>query len=904
MRKKLSLYQSKRDFNKTAEPSGKANIFKAKYPRFVVQKHDATRLHFDLRLEAGGVFKSWAVTRGPSLDPHDKRLAVEVEDHPLDYGDFEGTIPKGEYGGGTVMLWDRGFWMPAQGEDIEAALKAGELKFALAGDKLKGSWVLVRLAHDRTGKSKRNNWLLIKHRDDYVKAGNDGVISDDDRSVASKRTMAQISAGQGKGPTPFMSTATTAAEADAVWHSRPAGHKPSAASVKTFSKSPASNSPGKKKRTSSGAAMPEFIAPQLCKIVSRPTSGSGWVHEVKLDGYRIQLRVEGGDPVLYTRRGLDWTEKFSAIADAARNLPDAIIDGEVVALDGNGAPDFTALQAALSDRRSKDLVFFAFDLLFADGEDIRGLELAERKAKLKTMLSKLKGSDAGLIRYLEHLSGAGDAVLLSACRLNLEGIVSKRLAATYRSGRTGAWTKAKCRAGHEVVIGGWSGSAKTLRSLLVGIYRGGHLVHTGRVGTGFNARNTPELLAKLNALQSDKSSFGGDGAPKRGAGVTWIKPKLIAEIEFAGWTGSGMVRQAAFKGLRDDKTAREVRAEKPAKAGVAGLSQPSAGKRAATKDINTKPSSSKARTYTAPSQPKAAGGNVVMGVVISKPDKELWPADHGRAAVTKLDLANYFEAVGPWMIKHLRGRPCSLIRAPDGITGEQFFQRHAMAGASNLVEFVTVEGDRRPYLQIDRVEGLIAMAQAGGVEYHPWNCEPGDPSRPGRLVFDLDPAPDVAFASVITAAIELRGRLEKLGLVSFCKTTGGKGLHVVTPLSHAADGWPQAKAFAQAVCSQMVQDSPDRYLIKMTKTLRTGKIFLDYLRNDRMATAVAPLSPRARPGATVSMPLSWSQVRNGLDPQRFTIANVPKLIANSEAWQDYSESEKSLSAAVKKILGP
>ena len=897
MPKKLSLYQSKRDFNKTAEPSGRTSIAKAKYRRFVIQKHDATRLHFDLRLEVDGVFKSWAVTRGPSIDPHDKRLAVEVEDHPLDYGDFEGTIPKGEYGGGTVMLWDRGFWMPTQGEDVDAALKAGELKFALTGDKLKGGWVLVRLAHDRTGKSNRNNWLLIKHRDEYVKADSADLISDDDRSVASKRTMEQIRAGRGKGPTPFMSIATSAAEADAVWHSRPAGKAPPpAATAKEVAKSPAV----KKSSAARAAAMPKFIAPQLCKIVSRPTSDQDWVHEVKLDGYRVQLHVEAGSAVLYTRSGLDWTEKFSAIAAAARSLPDVIIDGEVVALDDNGAPDFAALQAALSDGRSQDLVFFAFDLLFAQGEDLRALALGERKAKLKTLLAKLKKQDADLIRYLEHLSGAGDAVLLSACRLNLEGIVSKRLAAPYRSGRTGAWTKAKCRAGHEVVIGGWSGSSKTLRSLLVGVYRGGHLMHTGRVGTGFNARNTPDILAKLNASQSDKSPFGGEGAPKRASDVTWVKPKLIAEIEFAGWTGSGMVRQAAFKGLRSDKMAREVRAEKPADAHAAELAQLKPEAPAKTKPKKKAKTQSPRASPAAPG--KASNGNVVMGVVISKPEKELWPADQGRGAVTKLDLAHYFEAVGPWMIKHLRGRPCSLIRAPDGITGEQFFQRHAMAGASNLVEFVTVEGDRKPYLQIDRVEGLIAMTQAGGVEYHPWNCEPGDPSRPGRLVFDLDPAPDVAFEAVIAAALEMRDRLEKLGLVAFCKTTGGKGLHVVTPLSHADKGWPQAKAFAQAVCSQMAQDSPDRYLIKMTKKLRTGKIFLDYLRNDRMATAVAPLSPRARPGATVSMPLTWAQVRNGLDPQRFTIASVPKLIAKLPAWDTYFESEKSLASAVTKIL--
>ena len=870
----LAPYQSKRDFTKTKEPSGEASIKPAEYPRFVIQKHAASRLHYDLRLEVDGVFKSWAVTKGPSLDPRDKRLAVEVEDHPLDYGDFEGTIPKGEYGGGTVMLWDRGFWVPDEG-DANKALRKGELKFTLAGEKLKGTWVLVRMRHDRDG-GKRNNWLLIKHRDGYEREN--APVTDEDRSVASGRSMDDIEAGKGRGPSSFISGGKAAAKADAVWHS----NRGAAEAAPTPPQPRKGRSRGRGKPP--GAA-PEFTPPQLCKIVTRPPSGENWVHEIKLDGYRVQMRIADGMAVMRTRKGLDWTHKFQAIADAAGSLPDAVIDGEVVALDHNGAPDFAGLQAALSEGRSRDLIYFVFDLLFEGGDDLRERPLLARKERLKALLTR-KGKHSAQIKFVEHLSEAGDAVLKSACRLNLEGIVSKRTDAAYQSGRTESWVKAKCRGGHEVVIGGWSGGARNLRSLLVGVYRGGHLVHTGRVGTGFNTRNAGGILKKLSALATEKSPFGGQDAPKKAADVTWVKPTLVAEIEFAGWTGAGMVRQASFKGLREDKPAGEVRAERPAPPREAELARPGT-------DAAKAP------------RPGGKDGAVVMGVVISKPGKELWPAAGDEQSFTKLDLAQYLEKIGPWMIEHLKGRPCSIIRSPDGITAEKFFQRHAMPGMSNLVSLVTVDGDRKPYVQIDRVEGLIASAQIAGVEYHPWNNEPGHPPVPGRLVFDLDPAPDVAFDAVIEGALEIRERLEAIGLVSFCKTTGGKGLHVVTPISVPRGGrigWDQAKAFAQALCMAMANDAPERYLIKMTKKLRTGRIFLDYLRNDRMSTAVAPLSPRARPGAPVSMPIAWSKVRSGLDPMRFTMRTAPGLLARSKPWEDYCDAERPLEPAIRKLI--
>ncbi len=916
---KLAKYQSMRDFEATPEPSGRAPVAKSDRLRFVIQKHAATRLHYDLRLEWQGVFLSWAVTRGPSLDPADKRLAVEVEPHPLDYGDFEGTIPKGQYGGGTVLLWDRGFWGPEEdGGDVEAQLKKGDLKVRFDGQRMQGGWVLVRIKNDRSG-GKRTNWLLIKHRDGGERPGDADALLAEDASIASGRTMQEITLGVGKGPTPFMTKPAKKASAKAVWNSN--------RDDKAQSKPAPTPRPAKPKKVE----VPTFVAPQLAKLVDRPPTEAGWAHEIKFDGYRTQLHVDAGKVRLLSRSGLDWTHRFPELAADAADWPDCVADGEVTALNGSGMPDFPGLTTALSSGKTSGLVFYLFDLLFEAGLDLRPLPLTERKQRLAELMDGLEPA-GGRLRYVDHFETGGEAVLLSACRMELEGIVSKRLDAAYQSGRGETWLKSKCRGGQEVVIAGWTQTGDKFRSLIAGVQRDGALIHVGRIGTGYTAATAAELMKRLRPLSTKTSPFAE--TPKaswRTAGSTmhWVRPELVAEIEFAGWTADGHLRQASFKGVREDKPAADVSLETPAPADdrLAATIAPDAAHKAvedAEADAQTdnqvspaggrvvaKRPGGRVSSITEPpgvttrSLASPRGSEVVRGVTISNAGKPLWPATADTPAFTKHDLAAYLEAVGDRMLPHFKGRPVSIVRTPDGIEGDQrFFQRHAGKGQSALIDQVSIKDDKQPYIVANTVEALIALAQTGATEMHPWNGRPDDLETPGRFVFDLDPAPDVPFDAVIEAARDVADLLREIGLEPFCKTTGGKGLHVVTPLAKERDpvAWPEAKAFTRAVCQRLVDEHPDRYLLSMSKAARTGKIFLDYLRNDRTATAVGPYSPRARPRATVSMPLKWTQVRKGLDPQAFTIASVPALLKKPDPWADYDEGAKPLKPAMKALI--
>jgi bifunctional non-homologous end joining protein LigD len=621
--------------------------------------------------------------------------------------------------------------------------------------------------------------------------------------------------------------------------------------------------------------MPGFIAPQLARLLAHPPSGARWVHEVKFDGYRMQARVEKGKARLLTRKGLDWTGRFPEIAADCTKLPDCIIDGEICALNAEGASDFGLLQTALSDHRTGALIYYVFDCLFADGTDLRKEGLEARKQVLEELLKHIGKSKR--ITFVPHFTSSGDAMLAAACRMDLEGVISKNLNAPYQSGRGDSWTKSKCRGGQEVVIGAWRGTPGKFRSLMVGTYQNGKLVYMGRVGTGYNAKVAADLLKRLKPLARKTSPFSN--SPPRLPDVNWVEPKLVGEIEFENVTSDGLFRQAAFKGLRLDKPAQSVVREVPADA-------PKEEKMAA------KP---KAKANA------SKGDDTVLGIKISHPDKELWPKSKLGPAVTKLDLAKYMAAAADRMLPHVADRPSSVVRTPDGIKGEQFFQRHELKGTAAPMLAIRVKGEEKPYLGVDSAEALVALAQQGVTEIHPWGSKPGDPETPERVIFDLDPAPDVKFAAVVEGAKELKKRLEKLGFKPFVKTTGGKGLHVVIAIKGA--DWPQAKAFAKAVAVQLEADDPARYTTTIAKKARGGKIFVDYLRNDRTSTGVAPWSPRARDGATIAVPLEWKELTAKLNPQAFTISTSAKLLKKPDAWKGLAASAKPIAAAMKKLSG-
>ncbi len=811
----LALYNAKRDFAKTAEPAG--TLAPGDGNSFTVQKHDATRLHWDFRLEIDGVLKSWAVTRGPSLDPAEKRLAVRTEDHPLSYATFEGTIPKGEYGGGTVMLWDRGTWAPIAGKSAKD-LDHGHLHFVLDGERMKGEWLLIRLRP--RGKEKRENWLLRKI-DDAEAGGTDTLVEEALTSVATGRTMAEIA--EGKPPPPQAAK----------------GGKPRASrSRKAPSTTGSAGGPPPRRR----GGMPGFREPQLCTLVDAVPTGSAWLHEIKYDGYRALVAVAGGKAKVFTRKGNDWTDKFPLIAAAAATLPGtALIDGEIVSLK-DGKPDFSTLKDAIGAGGA--MTMFAFDLLEQDGADLAPLPLAERKERLRALI----GDDGDAIRFSEHVVGSGEALFRQMCEEGLEGVVSKLADAPYRAGRSAGWTKTKCLQRQEFVIVGWQPSEKRrgFASLLLATREGDGWTYRGKVGTGFDAAALEAIGAKLSALARETAPVKAPRALVRGA--KWVTPRLVAEVAYAEITPDGILRHASFVGLREDKPAEEVVAERPA---------------------------------PAPGKPPADLPKV------SSADRLIFP----ESKVTKGDLAAYYAALSGIMLPWAGHRPVSLVRCPQGRARACFFQKHDAGSFGPHVRQVPIpekDGSTENYLWVEDAAGLVACVQMGSIEFHGWGSRVDALERPDRMVFDLDPDEGLGFTETKKAAEHLKEQLAELGLTSFPLLSGGKGVHVVVPLTPAVE-WPAVKDFASRFAQALSTAEPDRFVAQAAKAKRKGRIFIDWLRNQRGATAIMPYSARARAGAPVAAPVSWTELRDLDTAARWHVGDGKELIARAgsralEGW--------------------
>ena len=832
----LEAYRAKRDFGRTREPIGSAPT-PAEAPAgglYVIQKHRARRLHFDFRLELDGVLKSWAVTRGPSLDPAEKRLAVRTEDHPLEYGSFEGTIPKGEYGGGEVMLWDRGTWTPKG--DPHEGLEKGQLKFELHGERLKGGFSLVRLRSRE--KEKRENWLLVKERDECADRSSD-PIQKWTKSVATGRTFEEITAG------------------DDVWSSK-----------KGRSDAVPQPPRPKQRRAAQTLPMPRFRPPQLAVLSTTPPSGPEWLHEIKFDGYRVLAAMAGGSAKLYTRSGLDWTEKFRGVAEAVAQLPAraALIDGEVVVPDENGRTDFGRLQRAL-DGGGETLRYYAFDLLELDGEDLAGLPLIERKRRLAALLNDAPD----VILYSDHIIGDGREILEQTCRMGLEGIVSKRADKSYISRRTPGWIKSKCSGRDEFVIGGWRPSTKKERpfsSLLLGEFEDGKLRYRGRVGTGFDEARLAEIARKLRPLARKTSPFA-DASREAARDAKWVQPRLVAEIAYAERTADGYLRHPSFIGLREDKPASQVKAPEAMKNDAA---------------------------------PKREDAATSPATRLTHPDKLLFPG----AGVTKAELAAYWRRVAPLALPHIRGRPLSLVRCPEGSGQGCFFQRHHTRGMPPGLLPAPLrdsEGQLEEFLKIEDVAGLEAAAQIGALELHIWGSHASTVETPDRLVFDLDPDPSVPFAEVKRAARDFRALLEAAGLETFPLLTGGKGIHVVAPLVPRL-GWSELKSFAKGVAMRLAKDDPQRFTAKMTKARRKGKVYIDYLRNERGASAIAPYSPRARETPSVATPVSWTELARIERADAFAMDAIPRRLGSlrGDPWAGYFDLQQEISPAALRMF--
>ncbi|WP_373488564.1 DNA ligase D [Blastomonas sp.] len=805
----LAQYNAKRDFKLTPEPAGKAG--KPGGKRFIVQKHDATRLHFDLRLEINGVLKSWAVTKGPSANPQDKRLAVRTEDHPMSYADFEGVIPKGAYGGGTVMLWDSGSWAPIEGKSA-SDIDEGHLHFTLDGQRMKGEWLLVRMK-PRAGE-KRENWLLRKI-DDAWAGGTDDLVGREITSVLTARSMAQIAAGETGAP--LKASAKPGAKS---------GGRPKLPGKAPTKPAPRGNAP-------------DFRALQLATLVDAVPTGHDWIHEIKYDGYRGAVAAAGVDVRIYTRNGLDWTDKFAPLVRhiAALDLPSCLIDGEIVAMDKTGNPDFSALQAVLkrghgAQGEDTELLFFAFDLLELEGKALTALGNLERKERLEALLHHARAP----IAVADHVIGAGEKLYDAMCSAGQEGIISKRADAKYAGKRSANWVKVKCTRRQEFVIVGWNPSkakARPFASLLLAQHEGDALVYKGNVGTGFTGDAMADLAKQFAKLTRKTPPLPVDAAAARHA--HWLKPSLVAEIAFAEFTAGGSVRHASFLGLRSDKSARDVGPE-----------------------------------IAAPAPPPESSVN------ISSRERIIFP----EAKKTKGDLADYYAAIAPIMVTHAARRPISLVRCPQGRAKACFFQKHDSGSFGDHVHHIAIrekDGGHEDYLYIDDGDGLLACVQMGTIEFHGWASQIEAVEQPDRLVFDLDPDEGLDFTDVKKAALDIRGHLAVIGLVSFAMLTGGKGIHVIVPLD-PGHGWDAHKAFARHFAEALSLAEPERFVATMSKAKRKGKIFIDWLRNERGSTAVMPYSVRARPHAPVAVPIGWERLAETKSASQWTIDDREALL--------------------------
>jgi bifunctional non-homologous end joining protein LigD len=868
----LREYRRKRNFERTAEPAGDeaagAGAPASAGRRFVVQKHAASRLHYDLRLEWDGVLKSWAVPKGPSLDPGVRALAVQVEDHPLDYANFEGVIPKGEYGGGTVMVWDRGEWSPLG--DTAAGLRRGRLKFVLDGEKLTGEWALVRMRDDE-GDGK--NWLLLKHDDDAARSRDDFDVTEElPTSVLSQRTLEEI-----------------AAAADRTWS--PRSRKKRKAEPETSRKPPPPSRavlPDPARTTNAvKARMPRELLPQLATATMRVPEGDDWLHELKFDGYRLLAFVEGDDVRLVTRRGHDWTDRFADLVEPLRRLglTRTILDGEVVVLDPNGVSNFQRLQNRMKRRTGDPLVYYVFDAPYVEGFDLRRTPLLVRKELLRRTLLASSPENDGAVRYGDHIRGRGPAVLQQSCQHALEGIVSKRIDAAYESRRSRSWLKSKCVGRQEFVIGGFTAPQRSrshLGALLVGHRSHDRWVYCGRVGTGFTEETLADLARRLQRRKRDSPPFAKPPTGAQARGVTWVEPELVAEVEFAGWTDDGMLRHASFQGLREDKLAEEVVREAGPQQ-VRPKATPRASPQTSTRSTNGGPMS-----------------QVIAGVTISNGDRVVYP----QGGLTKFGLAAYYESVADWILPYVVNRPLTLVRCPKGRLEKCFYQKHWKESLPDAVDSVAVreKAGEEPYVVVRDLAGLISLVQFGVLELHPWGARADRLDRPDTLVFDLDPGDGVAWREVVRAAVEIREFLRQAGLESFVRTSGGKGLHVVVPITRRSD-WDEVAEFAADVAAGFARRFPDRYVANMRKQLRRGKIFLDHLRNRRGATSVASYSTRARAGAPVATPLDWAELPDLEASDDWTAYNVPERLATltADPWEGFGTLRQSITRHARAV---